>query len=204
MTNKKTDYMEDGQGRLIPIAMIKDVDLLRDQTVSTVMDKVFKIQTVLKNFKKEVWEDIQGFLQLSSEEHGVKFGGEKGNVILTTYDGRYKLQVAINESLQFNEKLQIAKQLIDECIKEWSMDARPELKAIVDSAFAVDKQGHISTTKVLGLRKININDKKWHEAMKAITDSIQITSSKTYLRFYSRLEDGSYNQIPIDIGFLPN
>ncbi len=196
------EFMTDAQGRQVPVESVKDIDKLRDQTVRSIMKKTFEMRDELKKFKTDIWSDLQEFLLISSEEHGVKWGGKKGNVSLTTYDGKYKLMIAVNDTISFNEKLQVAKQLIDECLKEWSADARPELRAVVDHAFAVDKQGNISTSRVLGLRRININDPKWIEAMKAITDSIQIASSKTYMRFYDRLEDGSYKQIPLDIAAL--
>ena len=112
------------------------------------------------------------------------------------------LKIAVNDNLQFNEKLQIAKQLIDECIKEWATGARPELRALIDNAFAVDKQGNISTARVLGLRRLDISDPKWLKAMQAITDSVQVVSSKTYMRFYERQKDGSYKQIPLDVAAL--
>ena len=38
----------------------------------------------------------------------------KGNVTLTSYDGKYKIQRAIAEYLHFDERLQVAKELIDD------------------------------------------------------------------------------------------
>ena len=107
-------YMEDAQGRQVPVNLIKDIDILRDQTVRDIMQKTFAMRDTLQKFKQEVWSNIQEFLGLSAEQHGVKFGGKKGNITLTTYDGKYKLLVAVNDTLQFNEKLQVAKQLIDD------------------------------------------------------------------------------------------
>ncbi len=196
------EFMTDAQGRQVPVESVKEIDKLRDQTVNLIMKRTVEMKKQLEAFKAEIWNDIQEFLNISSEQHGVKWGGKKGNITLTSYDGKHKLMVANSDNIQFNEKLQVAKQLIDECLKEWSVDARPELRAVVDHAFSVDKQGNISTSRVLGLRRININDPKWTEAMKAITDSIQIASSKTYMRFYDRLEDGSYKQIPLDVAAL--
>ncbi len=198
----KTEYMEDAQGRQVPVEMVKPVDILRDQTVKTIMKKTFEMERILKTFKVDVWSDIQEFLALSSEEHGVKWGGKKGNIALTTYNGEYKVLVAVSETFHFNEKLQVAKQLIDDCIKEWSNNARPELKVLIDDAFAVDKQGNINTKRVLGLRRLEIDDPQWQEAMQAITESVQVMDSKTYMRFYKRQEDGSYKQIPLDIASL--
>ena len=192
-------FMTDSQGREVPVSMVKDIDILRDQTVKAIMTKTFAMRDALKSFKQGIWSDIQEFLSLSSEQHGIIWGGKKGNITLTTYNGQYMLKIAVNDNLQFNEKLQIAKQLIDECIKEWATGARPALRALIDNAFAVDKQGNISTARVLGLRRLDISDPKWLKAMQAITDSVQVVSSKTYMRFYERQEDGSYKQIPLDI-----
>jgi hypothetical protein len=104
--------------------------------------------------------------------------------------------------LQFNEKLQVAKALIDNCIKRWSDGSRPEIKTLVDDAFYVDKTGNINKDRVLGLRRLKIEDMEWQEAMQAIGDSIQVVSSKTYIRFYQRSESGAYNQIPLDVAAL--
>jgi hypothetical protein len=38
--------------------------------------------------------------------------------------------------------------------------------------------------------------------MQAITESIQISGSKQYLRFYERNDRGEYVQIPLDVAAL--
>jgi hypothetical protein len=197
-----SEYMTDAQGRRVPVDLIKGIDLLRDQTVKTVMEKTRAEQQRLKEFKKEVWKDIQTFLEISADEHHVQYGGKKGNVSLISYDGRYKILVQVSDTMQFNEKLQIAKTLIDNCIRRWSDGSRPEIKTLVDDAFQVDKQGNINKGRILGLRRLNISDKEWQEAMQAITDSIQVISSKTYIRFYERNEQGEYVNIPLDVAAL--
>ena len=73
---------------------------------------------------------------------------------------------------------------------------------LVDDAFNVGKNGLVSTGKVLGLRRLNITDATWRRAMDAITESIQVVSSKTYMRFYERQDDESYKQIPLDVASL--
>jgi len=196
------EYMEDAQGRQVPSDLVKEIDKLRDQTVKEVMKKTIEMRDTLIAFKKGVWSDIQTFLDISASQHNVSFGGKKGNITITSYDGKHKLMVAVNDTLQFNEKLQVAKALIDNCIKRWSDGSRPELKTLVDDAFYVDKTGKINKDRVLGLRRLEIKDDEWNEAMQAITDSIQVVSSKTYIRFYQRNDDGSYSQIPLDVAAL--
>jgi hypothetical protein len=195
-------YMTDAQGRRVPAEMVSAVDKLRDQTVKTVMERTFAARDALAEFKAKTWEELQAFLTLSAEQHGVAFGGKRGNVALTTYDGRYKLTVSVNDTIQFNEKLQVAKTLIDNCIRRWADGTRAEIRLLVEDAFNVDKQGNINKNRILGLRRLAIADAEWREAMAAITDSVQIASTKTYMRFYERRADGGYAQIPLDVAAL--
>ena len=196
-------YMEDAQEQQAPVPMIKKFDLKRNDLVCSIMERAFAERERLAEFKQQVWEEIQAFVDESAKDSGAKkLGGKKGNITLTSFDGRYKLIVAVNDGILFNEKLQIAKQLIDECIGKWSKNARPELKVLVDDAFNVGKNGLVSTGKVLGLRRLNITDATWRRAMDAITESIQVVSSKTYMRFYERQDDESYKQIPLDVASL--
>ncbi|WEH99212.1 DUF3164 family protein [Acinetobacter soli] len=48
------------------------------------------------------------------------------------------------------------------------------------------------------MRRHNIDDTKWQKAMQAISDSIIVTDSKNYVRFYERDEDGKYQPISLD------
>lgn len=203
MSIEKEKYMEDAQGRQVPLSMILPIDLKRDQIVKGIMKRTFAERDRLVEFKKGVFEEVQTFVEESARENGVKkMGGKKGNIQLTSYDGKYKVVVAVNDGIQFNEKLQIAKQLIDKCIAGWAKDARPELKALIDDAFNVGKNGLVSTGRILGLRRLKIADATWRRAMEAIASSIQIVSSKTYMRFYERQKDGAYKQIPLDVASL--
>lgn len=203
---KKIDgrmYMQDAHGSLIDASMVKPIDRLRDETVCAVMEKTFAERDRLKKFKSEIWEQIQNFVVDSAKESGAKkMGGTKGNITLTSFDGKYKIMVAINDTIQFSEKLQIAKSLIDKCIEKWSADSRPEIRVLVNDAFKVGKSGVVSTARILGLRRLDIKDSTWKKAMDAITESITVASSKSYLRFYERANDGSYKQIPLDVSVL--
>lgn len=198
----KEEYMKDAQGRQVPLELIKDVDILRDQTVRAVMKKTFQQRDVLKEFKQSIWQDLQAFLDISSEQHGVKHGGEKGNITLLSFDGQYKILIAVNDCIIFNEKLQIAKALIDNCIKRWAETSGPEIKALIDDAFQVDKTGNINKARILRLKQLKIEDPEWVQAMAAIADSVTVASTKTYMRFYERKQDGSYQNIPLDVAAL--
>lgn len=193
-------YRQDAQGRLWAEDMIKPVDKLRDELVSRLVEQARIQSDLLAQFKALAFGEIDAFVELSISEYGAKPRGKKGNLSLLSFDGRYKIQKAIQESIAFDERLQAARALIDECLQEWTAGARPELATLVNDAFRVDTQGEIRTARVLALRRMNINDERWLKAMDAIGDATQVVGSKSYVRIYERVGDtDQYEPIPLDI-----
>ena len=195
-------YMANAKGHLIPVGKIKEVDRLRDDLTRTIVAAAKGVQTAMRQFRANTLGDIQAFADLSAERYGAKRGGDKGNITLLSFDGRYKVQVQISEHMAFDERLQAAKALIDECLTEWAQGSRDEIRAIINQAFDVDKEGRVNTGAILGLRKLDITDGRWRKAMEAIADSLQVVGSKKLLRVYERQEDGSYEPIPLDLAAL--
>ncbi|WP_233115710.1 DUF3164 family protein [Aggregatibacter actinomycetemcomitans] len=193
-------YWQDAKGSLTADELVKEIDKERDNLVQEWVKKAKILNTEMSRFKGGIFGDIQAFIELSAEKYQAKLGGNKGNVTLFSYDGKYKIVRAINDHLQFDERIQAAKVLIDECLSEWSEGSRPELKALIERAFNVDKEGNLNTGRILGLRRVEITDPRWMNAMKAISESVQIVSSKAYVRLYERIGDtDQYKPISLDI-----
>ena len=190
-------YMEDRVGRLIPIETISEIDRTRDSLVREIVVNSKRMSSMINDFKLGLMGDIEAFADLSFERFGAKLGGNKGNITLTSFDGKFKVCRAINDQLVFDERLQVAKSLIDECIQGWSKGAAVELMALVNDAFQVDKEGRVDTKRILSLRRLEIADERWKKAMTAIGESLQVTGSKTYVRVYERQEDGSYQMVAL-------
>lgn len=200
VTNIPPGYRLKHDNSLVLESKIKPIDLARDAIVTEIVENAKALSATISHFKTGSFEDIQAFIELSAEQYGAKIGGNKGNVTLMSFDGRYKIQRAVAESLTFDERLQAAKQLIDECIHTWSEGANDNIRALVNDAFQVDKEGNISIGRVLGLRRLNIVDEKWQSAMKAISDAIQVVGSKSYVRVYERVGDSDrWSPIALDV-----
>lgn len=191
-------HKRNAQGHLVPLELIKPIDIERDELVSAIIERGRKLRDVVAKFKGETFADIAAFVQLSAEQYSVKLGGEKGNVTLLSFDGRYKVVRQIAEHLVFDERLQAAQQLIGECIEEWSQGSGPEIRALVNDAFDVDNAGRINTGKVLSLRRLEISHPKWLEAMRAIGESVQVAGTKPYIRLYEKVNE-QWLPIPIDV-----
>lgn len=193
-------YRADAKGCLVPESMIKPIDRTRDELVNELARQARAVSDTLREFKTRVFSDINAFVDLSGEQYGVKLGGKKGNLTLFSFDGAFKVQVAIAEHMVFDERLQAAKHLIDECITDWSQGSRDEIKVLVQAAFQTDKEGKINTGRVLALRRLDIRDEKWQTAMKAIGESLQVVGSKEYVRFYERIGNtDQYRPISLDV-----
>jgi hypothetical protein len=192
-------YRQDSQGNLVLEANIREVDLLRDMLVLEVAEEALAKRQELAEFRGSVYDRVDAFVQDSASRFKVKMGGTKGNLTLFTFDGQYKLQVATADTIAFDERLQVAKALIDKCIQKWSDGANANLVALVNDAFQVDRSGNVSAGRVLGLRRHAIDDRDWKKAMDAIAESVQVVGSKRYVRLYQRDEAGGYQPISLDV-----
>lgn len=203
MTIIPPGYRKDALGRLIPESMIKPIDQERDKLVIAIAEGALVQNANLTRFKAATFGDIEAFVELSAEQYGVKLGGKKGNVSLLSFDGRYRVDRSIQETIKFDERLQAAKELIDQCFQDWTADSRDELKVIVNDAFRVDTSGEIRAGRVLALRRYDFTDERWLRAMQAVGDAVQVTGSKMYIRVYERVGDtNQYKPISLDIATI--
>ncbi|SPW34036.1 Protein of uncharacterised function (DUF3164) [Edwardsiella tarda] len=74
---------------------------------------------------------------------------------------------------------------------DWTEDSRPEIRALIDEAFQVDKEGEVSTGRILRLLRLDIEDSRWQSAMEAIKDAIKIVGSKQYIRVFERVGEAT-------------
>ncbi|MGX9522467.1 DUF3164 family protein [Vibrio mediterranei] len=204
-TTKKTvpeGYIEDRKGRLVPVSNVSGFDMEMHEFVKRELEKAKEEQQRLREFKVTAFGNCYAFLDLLAEKYNRTHGGAKGNVTFSTFDGKQQVQISIQDSLVFGPELQIAKDIIDECLSEWSEGANVNLKAIVADAFEIDKEGNLNTGRILSLRKHAIEDARWQQAMTAIGDSILVASSKPYIRFKERDSSGKMVNVPLDIAAL--
>jgi len=199
----KNEYMTNSEGHLVPIEKVKPEDRLEDELVSEFINKAEALQKHMAGFKEDAFTEIAAFLDIISEKYDVSKGGKKGNLTLTSYDGMYKVQVSVADYIQFGPQLQIAKELIDQCITTWSEGSNDNIRVMVNHAFRVDKNNRVNTSAILGLQRLDIKDEMWKNAMEAIKDSVRVTRSKEYVRFYKRSSaQGDWRPINLDIAKL--
>lgn len=193
-------YVKGANGTLVPIEHVKPQHKLEDETVRKIMGFARDLSAQIARFRGHTFEDLSALDVLLEQEYGAKRGGRKGNRTYQTIDGLMKVQVQVADQIDFGPELQVAKELIDECINEWAADSRTEIRAIVTRAFNTDKAGKINKAELFMLLRLDISDERWQQAMQAIRDAIRVTGSKVYFRFYERDEPtGRWRAVTIDL-----
>lgn len=195
-------YMKDSKGRLVPVEQVSEYDRLMDQFVRENVQNARAQRNNLMQFKQRAFDDCYAFLDMLAERYQRAPGGKKGNITFSTFDGSEAIRIKVQDSLAFGPELQVAKEIIDECISEWAQGANENLRAIVLDAFEVDKEGKLSVTRILSLRRIKIQDERWIKAMDIIADSLRINVSKTYINFLEKDSSGKLVNISLDIAAI--
>jgi hypothetical protein len=194
------DYMTDARGALVPVDTVNPRDKLMDETVRKVMGFASDLSAQIARFRAHTFADLNALQSLFEQEFGAKAGGAKGNVSYTSFDGLMQVKVQIADQLHFGPELQEAKKLVDECLLEWGAESRPELQAVVNRAFNVEKEGQINRADIFSLLRLDIEDERWNRAMEAIRASIRVMGSKAYVRFYQRPDTGArWEAVTIDL-----
>ena len=197
-------YWQKADGTLTPASKVKPIDKARTALVTDIAERAKDMNNLLADFIAEANAEIDAFVAQSAAQYGVTMRGAagKGNVTLTTFDGRYKVERQIADRVAFDERLQIAKAEMDACVMRWGKGSNDNMKAIVAVAFKADKAGRVSVGKVLDLRQAKIDDPQWLKALEIVADSMQAVGSAQYLRFYERNDRGGYDPITLNAAAL--
>lgn len=179
LKNANGDWLN-ARGKSVPISYVNPMDRKKDATVESIIKAALKMEAKQRELKAKWLKKIAEFYAALQAEAGVAVEG-KGNICLTNFSGDKQVEFSMHDIIAFDEKLGIAKQLIDGCLSKWSVDAHPNLKVVIDQAFEVDKKGNVNTSAILKLRELNIKDGDWQTAMEMIADSISVSGTRQYL-----------------------
>jgi len=193
------EFYTNSRGYKVPKEQMVPQDILKHELVINHIAKAKALSQMHDDFKRQVFGDVQDFIGLIADEYNVKIGGVKGNITLTSFDGKSKIAVGIDDQISFGPEIDIAKQLITQVIEDELAETSSFISDLMRDAFEADKQGQYNKNRILALRKYrNANDSDdWAAAMKALDDAIIAGSSKTYIRFFETNEFGKWIQIPL-------
>ena len=197
-------YKENALGYMVPISKVKQIDIDRDELVDAIFTDARQVRQAMSTFKNRTMDDIHAFVQLAAEEYGKNLGGKKGNTSLLSFDGKRKVQIQMSETIYFDERIKVAKALIDDCVTDWVAEGiNDNLKLFIDDHFRTNSNGELRTAEVLKCFRYDITDAKWLKAMQALRDSIQVLGATSYIRFYQRRNaNEKFQQVSLDLASM--
>jgi len=192
----------DPRGKGIPQKYIPTIERQRDKAVEDIHAIVDKLEAQMQKAKVAVLDRIESYLVGLEKECNAKREG-KGNLTLTNFSGDKQVDIAINDLIDFDERLSLAKTKIDACLTEWSEGSRDEIAMIVRQAFNLDKKGNVNKGMIVRLLGYEIKDARWKEAMDLIRHSMQVRGTKQYLKVRRKeiLESGSEQWTTANLNF---
>ena len=198
------EFWYDKRGNEIHKDLVPHEEKLKTELVYDIVDRALFGVHLLERFKNQVTSQIREYMQMMREKYNLDvMRGAKGNITLQSFDGLRKVQVAVQQHVDFDEKLSLAKEKIDQYLKEKTKHADPEIKTLILNAFEVDKKGNVDAKKIFALKKYKISDPMWHEAMALIDDAVEIVGSKSYIRFYVRDSvDEKWRNVSLDFASI--
>ena len=193
-------YIADARGRLVPESLVRPEDALEDQAVRRILAYGLDLADQIARFRAHTFSDLAALMDVIAGKYGRARGGRRGNCTFTSYDGRLKVTVQVQDRLAFGPELHVAKELIDDCVSDWTSQSGAEVRTLVQHAFETDREGLVNRVAIFRLLRIEIDDERWRRAQDAIRDSIRTIGSKTYVRLYARpAPEQGWRPVPIDI-----
>ena len=192
-------YMEDRNGRLVPLKDISELEHFRNDFAQEMGEKALQLVAVLKYFRNTAEQGIDDLAKISAEKYGVKVGGAKGNVSVSTFNGEFKLVMAVSKYPIIDERIQVVRSILNDCLIRFSEGGKSEAKAIFDAAFESGRDGMVSIARLRLLRDANIDDDQWKEGIDLLNELLKGVVEKSYIRMYQLDDNKEYKQIPLDL-----
>lgn len=199
LKDKNGKVLGPGGDLLAPETWSKNIDPLtkrRDRLVERVLKKTEKLNKQIVDTKNQVMDLVDGYLDKLADEQNLD--AWQGNIELPDFAGTVKVRVKTSKIIEFDERLQVAKQILDGCFEKWfskisdklegvgGRDAIQNLRLVVNKAFGVDDSGKIDKKMILSLRQYKVRDKDWKRAMDLISQSVRVVNTRRYVTVFVR------------------
>lgn len=181
---KSTKMYVDPDGQAIPAKYVKSYDRQRDATAQAILKDWLKAQQVLANVKERTVARITALQEAARKDSGVKdLGGAKGNIQFRSFDGNIVVRYDADARTEFDERLALAQQLINEAVHELAAGAKDaDLVEIATRAFQPRRSGRLDMQRVRDLCSYNVSHPKWKQAVDIIKKCERQVGTRNYIR----------------------
>lgn len=184
-------------GLEVPEQYVPKMEKRKTKTALALLAQAKKLQKQVSQFKTFSLTSLDSIYNEMLAEAKVS-QTQKGNFSISTFDGNVKIEVRIQDTIDFDDRITLAKAKIDQLIEQKkTAGSDMELVTIASSAFQTSG-GKLDTKKVFSLFEYKITNPLWVEAMDLIRDSIKRKFSKRHVRFFEKNAEGEFIAVKLD------
>ena len=207
MSQRKKTYI-DPDGRELPAKYFSAYDRKRDDVARKIYALYEAEEQRLIALRFNVDKLIEEVRQAAADDANVKLGGEKGYLQFRSIDNNVVIRFENVAQTDFDERLSLAQQLINEAVAELKEKAKAtsdksvaqaveELAKLAEAAFKPrGKNGKLDRQRVCDIASVKVDHPKWRKAAEMIRECEQVVGHKAYVRVGKRL---SPDAVPIQI-----
>ena len=204
-TQKSSNKLwQDEKGIQIPYSRTTKVERLMERQSGKLMSEALKINTKLSVFKEQMRAVCHEVYDAFMAENNNSEKQRKGNFTWYNFDRSIKVEVNINERIEFDDlNITACKDKLDQFLSA-NVEAKNEfIKQLVLDAFETSR-GNMDAKKVMSLLryKSKIKAPLFQEAMTLLENSIRRPDSKTYFRVWVKNEEGKYDNIDLNFSSI--
>lgn len=204
MSESKKTYT-DALGQIVPSKYVKPYDKLRDKIARHIEREWRFTELRLAALKEETIELVEKLQSAAAKAADVDpLGGKEGYIQFRSFDGLITIRVDNAKRTEFDERLQLAQDLIMEAVKEIARDEdNADLVEIATRAFQPRKSGNLDMQRIRELKTYNVKHPKWIKAIKIINECERVIGHKRYIRVAAKPDrDSEPVNICLDIAKL--
>lgn len=202
---KTVKSMVDSHGNLVPLIYVKPYDKKRDK-IARAIERIWRLEEArLKDLKERTFKLIDELQQASMAEAGLKpLGGKEGYIQFSSFDGMIVVRSDNPKKTEFDERIVIAQQLINEVVKDLSKDlTNVDLIEIINRAFQPRCSGRLDMQRIRDLRNYKVSHPKWLQAIDIINTCERTIGHRRYVHVSAKLDRNSEpERIVLDVSAI--
>lgn len=195
---------QDETGAIIPYSRTTPYERTIEKNAHKLYREAQKVNQQLAAFKEEVAGLCNEAYEASLAATNTNGENRKGNFTWYNFARSIKIEVNINERIEFDDLLiQACKEKLDEFIGKHTTTLATFIRTLITDAFE-RSGGQLDTRKVLSLKKHKerVTDPLFQEALDLLDRSIRRPSSKTYFRIWAKDAEGKWQNIELNFSSI--
>ncbi|MDE7547231.1 DUF3164 family protein [Acetobacter fabarum] len=138
--------------------------------------------------KRRMFEKARNYETALLEQYRVKKRkGSRGAFQAESLDSCFKVELSVADFRRVTSDIMAAQALMGEVLDDLTENVSPDIRLLLSAAFEPDERtGRVNVDRLQQVRKVRLTHPRWPDVMEAVANSIEVSSSKPYLRFYWR------------------